>query len=292
MTVPVASSQSCSTVASPARMQISGSGRRPPAGTVCGAHGHLDQGGGHPFTRGADHPVALVLAVQVAFDPAQRFADGGPGDRVQREVAGDGAVEPGVAGAANLAWVAASRHGRVRRRPAGTSSCTALTTCPKVSSLALGDQQRLRRGRTARRGRRRRRRPAGRRGRRRSPRPPTPGRWPASRRRHGRGGGSVWRRPGDRLAVRDSRAHGARDPSLRHTPEPSQRAARRASLGVEAVAQPGPGRPARRPDSPSVSVSRSTAAAAVERLRGVLRRPIPYPHSIEHTFRTPASSTN
>ena len=69
MTVPVASSQSCSTVASPARMQISGSGRRPPAGTVGGADGHLYHGGGHPFTHGAGHPVVLVLAVQVAFDP-------------------------------------------------------------------------------------------------------------------------------------------------------------------------------------------------------------------------------
>ena len=34
------------------------------------AYGHFDQCGGHPFTDGADHPVVLVLAVQVAFDAA------------------------------------------------------------------------------------------------------------------------------------------------------------------------------------------------------------------------------
>ncbi len=68
----------------------------PAGGDGLGAHGHFDQGGGHPFTHRADHPVTLVLAVQVAFDPPQRFADGGPADRVQGEVAGDGAVEPGV----------------------------------------------------------------------------------------------------------------------------------------------------------------------------------------------------
>ena len=55
----------------------------PAGGDGVRAHGHLDQGGGHPFTGGAVHPVMLVLAVQVTFDPAQRFGHGGATDRIQ-----------------------------------------------------------------------------------------------------------------------------------------------------------------------------------------------------------------
>ena len=44
-------------------------GAAPVGGDGLGTHGHFDQRRGHPFTHGADHPVTLVLAVQVAFDP-------------------------------------------------------------------------------------------------------------------------------------------------------------------------------------------------------------------------------
>ena len=95
ITVPVASSQRCSTVASPARMHTNGSGRRPCLGDGLGAHGHLHQRRRHPLTHRADDPVALVGAVQVTLDASQRLTDGGAGDRVQRELARHGAVERG-----------------------------------------------------------------------------------------------------------------------------------------------------------------------------------------------------
>ncbi len=82
-------------VASPARMHTNGSGRRPSFGAVVSADGHLHQRRRHALLHRADHTVALVGPVQVAFDPSQRFGEGRSTDRVQREVAADGAVERG-----------------------------------------------------------------------------------------------------------------------------------------------------------------------------------------------------
>ena len=258
-------------------------GAAPVDGGGVGADRHLDQGGGHPFTHRADHPVALILAVQVAFDPPQRLADGGPGDRVELEVTGDGAVEPGVQ----------TQRGRFGWRcpvavqfgvgPLTPVLRTALTACPKVSSPHWATNSSSSRANN-------------------SPRPPpaasaSRSTWSApisppvhasavtgiAGERHGRGGGSVWRYPADRLVVRDSRAHGARDPSERHTPERSQRAARRASSAsrrclarTRATSSVS--------CSPSFNVSRSTVATLLQRCRGVLRRSFPSPHHIEHTF--------
>ena len=90
MTVPEASSQTESMVASPARMQINGSGRRPSAGAVWLASTASS-------TRAAASrslvvrttPARWFAVVQLAFDTAQRFADGGTADGVEREVSRD-----------------------------------------------------------------------------------------------------------------------------------------------------------------------------------------------------------
>ena len=86
--------------------------------------------------------------------------------------------------------------------------------------------------------------------------------------------------PLERLALRDSRAHGARDPSERHTPHVSQRAARRASSAS---------RQCRTRIRATSSLSSSSSLSGVEidgrgsvdGLAGVLRRPVPIIHVIE-----------
>ena len=60
----------CSTVASPARMHSNGSGRRPSAGTVWERTAISTRAAAIRSALTADDPVALILPVQLSFDPS------------------------------------------------------------------------------------------------------------------------------------------------------------------------------------------------------------------------------